>query len=52
LDSEYDYDPFWAKAVELGVPITTHYGSQDWTGIPNTKVIVFTLSTAAERYQE
>ncbi|MDZ8224880.1 amidohydrolase family protein [Nostoc sp. ChiVER01] len=32
LDSEYDYDPFWAKAVELGVPITTHYGSQGWTG--------------------
>ncbi|MFM7372562.1 MAG: amidohydrolase, partial [Sphaerospermopsis kisseleviana] len=32
LDSEYDYDPFWAKAVELGVPLTTHYGSQGWTG--------------------
>jgi predicted TIM-barrel fold metal-dependent hydrolase len=32
LDSEYDYDPFWAKVVELGVPITTHYGSQGWTG--------------------
>ncbi|KAG0765198.1 hypothetical protein G6F22_018066 [Rhizopus arrhizus] len=32
LDSEYDYDPFWAKAVELGVPLATHYGSQGWTG--------------------
>lgn len=32
IDSEYDYDPFWAKVVELGVPITTHYGSQGWTG--------------------
>jgi predicted TIM-barrel fold metal-dependent hydrolase len=32
IDSEYDYDPFWAKAVELGVPILTHYGSQGWTG--------------------
>ncbi|WP_427184917.1 amidohydrolase family protein [Bordetella bronchialis] len=32
IDSEYDYDPFWAKAVELGVPVTTHYGSQGWTG--------------------
>lgn len=32
LDSEYDYDPFWAKVVELGVPVTTHYGSQGWTG--------------------
>ena len=32
IDSEYDYDPFWAKVVELGVPILTHYGSQGWTG--------------------
>ncbi len=32
IDSEYDYDPFWAKVVELGVPITTHFGSQGWTG--------------------
>jgi predicted TIM-barrel fold metal-dependent hydrolase len=32
IDSEYDYDPFWAKAVELGVPLTTHTGSQGWTG--------------------
>ena len=32
IDSEYDYDPFWAKVVELGVPVTTHYGSQGWTG--------------------
>lgn len=32
LDSEHDYNPFWAKAVELGVPLLTHYGSQGWTG--------------------
>lgn len=32
LDSEFDYDPFWARAVELGVPVTTHYGSQGWVG--------------------
>jgi len=32
LDSEHNYDPFWAKVVELGVPILTHYGSQGWTG--------------------
>ncbi len=32
LDSEYDYDPFWAKVVELGVPVLTHYGSQGWVG--------------------
>jgi predicted TIM-barrel fold metal-dependent hydrolase len=24
LDSEYDYDPFWAKAVELDVPLAWH----------------------------
>lgn len=32
IDSEHDYDPFWAKVVELGVPVLTHYGSQGWTG--------------------
>ena len=32
LDSEYDYDPFWAKVVEYGVPVLTHYGSQGWVG--------------------
>jgi predicted TIM-barrel fold metal-dependent hydrolase len=24
LDSDYDYDPFWAKAVELNVPLSCH----------------------------
>jgi predicted TIM-barrel fold metal-dependent hydrolase len=24
LDSDYDYDPFWARAVELNVPIACH----------------------------
>jgi Amidohydrolase len=32
LDSEYDYDPFWAEVVKLGVPLLTHYGSQGWVG--------------------
>lgn len=32
IDSEYDYDPFWAKAAELKVPLTTHTGGQGWTG--------------------
>ena len=31
VDSLYDYDPFWAKVVELGVAPTTHSGSQGWT---------------------
>jgi len=26
LDSEYDYDPFWAKCVELKVAVTAHGG--------------------------
>lgn len=31
VDSAYDYDPFWAKAVELGVPLTTHSIGMGWT---------------------
>lgn len=31
LDSEYDYDPFWAKCVELKVVPTTHSSSMGWT---------------------
>ncbi|WP_419928839.1 amidohydrolase family protein [Candidatus Poriferisocius sp.] len=30
LDSPYDYDPFWAKCVELNVPVTVHAASQGW----------------------
>jgi predicted TIM-barrel fold metal-dependent hydrolase len=30
LDSAYDFDPFWAKCVELGVAVTNHGGSRDW----------------------
>lgn len=31
IDSEYDYDPFWAKAVELGISLTTHSAGMGWT---------------------
>ncbi len=31
VDSEHDYDPFWAKAVELKVPLTTHSIGMGWT---------------------
>ncbi len=41
IDSEHDYDPFWAKVVELGVPVTTHYGSQGWTGRQSTSNYMF-----------
>ncbi len=30
LDSEYDYDPFWAKCVELRVPISSHANGHGW----------------------
>jgi predicted TIM-barrel fold metal-dependent hydrolase len=30
LDSEYDYDPVWAKCVELKVPPTFHSASMGW----------------------
>ncbi|GAB7564597.1 hypothetical protein LG202_26370 [Methylobacillus methanolivorans] len=32
LDSEHDYDPFWAKSIELGVNPTTHTHSMGWSG--------------------
>lgn len=30
LDSAYDYDPVWAKCVELGVPPTFHSAGMGW----------------------
>ena len=41
LDSDYDYDPFWAKVVELGVPVLTHYGSQGGVGRSSTSNYMF-----------
>jgi predicted TIM-barrel fold metal-dependent hydrolase len=41
IDSEYDYDPFWAKVIELQVPLATHYGSQGWTGRQSTSNYMF-----------
>ena len=32
LESPYDYDPFWAKCVELKVAITGHSNSVGWEG--------------------
>jgi hypothetical protein len=29
LDSEYDYDPVWAKCVELGIAPTFHSASSN-----------------------
>jgi len=41
IDSEYDYDPFWAKVVELGVAPTTHSGGMGWTARSSTSNYVF-----------
>lgn len=30
LDSEYDYDPFWARCAELGVALAAHTPGQGW----------------------
>ena len=30
LDSPFDYDPFFARCVELGVAVSSHDGSIDW----------------------
>jgi predicted TIM-barrel fold metal-dependent hydrolase len=40
LDSPYDYDPVWAKLVELGIPLTSHSGSMGWPdrSLPNSFV--------------
>lgn len=31
VDSEFNYDPFWAKAVELKTVLTTHSAGMGWT---------------------
>lgn len=39
LDSEYDYDPFWAKVVGLGVPITPTMGARvGRDGVPSAAI--------------
>src|SRR5437763_940376 len=40
-DSPYDYDPLWAKCVELGVTPTFHAGGQGWGTRASTKNYVF-----------
>ena len=34
-DSEYNYDPFWAKSIELGIPLATHTGGFGFTNNSN-----------------
>ncbi len=42
LESPYDYDPFWAKCVELKVAVTVHSNSVGWEG--RTSVNNFTFN--------
>ena len=36
LDSPYDYDPFWARCIELGVAPAAHSGAVGWDGHRST----------------
>lgn len=40
LDSPYDYDPVWAKFVELKLAVTTHVGSMGWPDRRSTSSFV------------
>jgi len=41
LDSEHDYDPFWAKLIELGVNPTTHSSGQGWSARASSSNYMF-----------
>jgi predicted TIM-barrel fold metal-dependent hydrolase len=41
LNNDQDYDPFWARCVELGVAITDHGGSGGWPDRQSTDNYVF-----------
>src|SRR5215468_1567709 len=42
-ESAYDYDPLWAKCVELKVAVTAHSGSMGWMGRESVNSFVFNL---------
>jgi hypothetical protein len=41
LDSEHDYDPFWAKCVELGVAPVSHSGVIFWRPTRSTSSFMY-----------
>jgi predicted TIM-barrel fold metal-dependent hydrolase len=41
VDSEYDYDPFWAKAVALKTVLTTHSVGMGWTSRSTTSSYMY-----------
>src|SRR5262250_459969 len=40
-ESAYDYDPLWARCVELKVAVTAHSGSMGWMGRESVNSFVF-----------
>lgn len=47
LDSDYDYDPFWAKCMELGVAPATHGSDFNWGAMSISNYMFNHLSTFA-----
>jgi predicted TIM-barrel fold metal-dependent hydrolase len=41
INSAYDYDPVWAKLVELGVPASIHTLGEGWTARRSTGSYIF-----------
>lgn len=41
LDSPYDYDPFWARCLELGISPAAHSGAVGWDGHRSISNYVF-----------
>ena len=40
-ESAHDYDPFWARCVELKVAVTAHSGSMGWMGRESVNSFTF-----------
>jgi predicted TIM-barrel fold metal-dependent hydrolase len=40
-ESPYDYDPFWARCLELRVAVTAHSGSMGWMGRESVNSFTF-----------
>jgi len=41
LDSPYNYDPFWARCIDLGISPAAHSGAVGWDGHRSTSNYVF-----------
>jgi predicted TIM-barrel fold metal-dependent hydrolase len=52
VDSLYDYDPFWARCIELGISPSAHSGAVGWDGHRSMSSYVFNhlgfFATASE----